>query len=314
MPAMTSVPEDVALVPCPNARAARGKQSARDSPPDAHPTATSAQRVTCKNAAAGRNTLNIEDCTFTSFWRSLSARIIAIFGLFEADVRSLHRRRVDAPLERCLRNPTSSRLRTAAVIPAGIVHAIQDCLLHLASTFAAIDRGLADDKPAAPADIKILHNLPYREGSSKQWRLDPGDAAGQTAPCDRGHSRRRLAEGDKSSFASRQYGVPGNIEDFAALGFVAVTINYRLSDEAPFPAALEDCKCTVRWLRAHAHDYNLDPKQIGAYGNSAAAIWRCCWDDRHGGGLEGDGPHQTDRASCRQPVSDSGPIDLPFQL
>jgi len=38
---------------------------------------------------------------------------------------------------------------------------------------------------------------------------------------------------------------------------------------APFPAALEDCRCAVRWLRAHAGDYNLDPKHIGAYGNSA---------------------------------------------
>ena len=42
-------------------------------------------------------------------------------------------------------------------------------------------------------------------------------------------------EGDKSSFASREQGVPGNIVDFAALGFVAVTINYRLAGEAPFP-------------------------------------------------------------------------------
>jgi hypothetical protein len=33
-------------------------------------------------------------------------------------------------------------------------------------------------------------------------------------------------EGDKSSFASRKHGVPGNIEDFAELGFVAATINY----------------------------------------------------------------------------------------
>src|SRR5260370_28813873 len=76
-------------------------------------------------------------------------------------------------------------------------------------------------------------------------------------------------EGDKSSFASRQNGVPGNIVDFAALGFVAVTINYRLSGDAPFPAALEDCKCAARWLRAHAPGYHIDPDRIGAYSNSA---------------------------------------------
>ena len=48
-----------------------------------------------------------------------------------------------------------------------------------------------------------------------------------------------------------------------------MTINYRLSGEAPFPAALEDCKCAVRWLRAHAQDYHLDADHIGAFGNSA---------------------------------------------
>ena len=118
-------------------------------------------------------------------------------------------------------------------------------------------------------------------------------------------------EGDKSSFASREHGVPGNIVDFAALGFVAVTINYRLSGEAPFPAALEDCKNAVRWLRAHARDYNLDPDHIGAYGNSAgghlAMLLGMIGKDAH---LEGDGPYQDQSSLVQAVVSDSGPIDL----
>jgi acetyl esterase/lipase len=120
-----------------------------------------------------------------------------------------------------------------------------------------------------------------------------------------------LLEGDRSSFASRKDGVPGNIEDFAELGFVAVTINYRLSGEAPFPAALEDCKCAVRWLRAHAGEYNLDPKRIGAYGNSAgghlALLLGMVGKDA---GLEGDGPHQDQSSVVQAVVSDSGPLDL----
>jgi acetyl esterase/lipase len=123
-------------------------------------------------------------------------------------------------------------------------------------------------------------------------------------------------EGDKSSFASREHGVPGNIVDFAALGFVAITINYRLSGEAPFPAALEDCKNAVRWLRAHATDYNLDPNKIGAYGNSAgghlAMLLGTVGKDA---GFEGDGPHQEQSSQVQAVVSDSGPIDLthPYQ-
>src|SRR5205085_4220926 len=121
-------------------------------------------------------------------------------------------------------------------------------------------------------------------------------------------------EGDKSSFASRKYGVPGNIVDFAALGFVAVTINYRLSKEAPFPAALEDCKCAVRWLRAHARDYNLDPRHVGAYGNSAgghlALLLGMVGPDA---GLEGDGPYRDESSLVQAVVSDSGPVDLLYQ-
>src|SRR5438132_14041569 len=137
---------------------------------------------------------------------------------------------------------------------------------------AGTSQGVAEEKPPTPGAITVVRDIPYREGPSKRWRLD---LAMKKAP----HGKPRPAvvvihgggwlEGDRSSFASRKHGVPGNIEDFAELGFVAVTINYRLSGEAPFPAALEDCKCAVRWLRAHAGKYNVDPKRIGAYGNSA---------------------------------------------
>lgn len=55
----------------------------------------------------------------------------------------------------------------------------------------------------------------------------------------------------------------------AARGYVAATISYRLSGEAPFPAAIHDCKAAVRFLRAHADDYGIDPEHIGAIGLSA---------------------------------------------
>jgi acetyl esterase/lipase len=118
-------------------------------------------------------------------------------------------------------------------------------------------------------------------------------------------------EGDKSSFAAREAGAPGNIVEFAELGFVAVTINYRHSREAPFPAALEDCKCAVRWLRAHAREYCIDPGKVGAYGNSAgghlAMLLGMTGKDAN---LEGDGPHQDQSSTVQAVVSDSGPIDL----
>ncbi len=55
----------------------------------------------------------------------------------------------------------------------------------------------------------------------------------------------------------------------AARGFVAATISYRLSGEAPFPAAIHDCKAAVRYLRAHADELGIDADHIGAIGLSA---------------------------------------------
>jgi len=55
----------------------------------------------------------------------------------------------------------------------------------------------------------------------------------------------------------------------AARGYVAATISYRLSGEAPFPAQIQDCKAAVRFLRAHSKQYGINPGQIGAIGLSA---------------------------------------------
>jgi acetyl esterase/lipase len=176
---------------------------------------------------------------------------------------------------------------------------------------------LAGAGRAAAAEITVLRDLRYREGPSKQWRLDlamPKDLHGKPRPAVVVIHGGGWLEGDKSSFASREAGVPGNIVDFGDRGFVAVTINYRLSGEAPFPAALEDCKCAVRWLRAHARDYNVDPRHVGAYGNSAgghlALLLGMVGKEA---GLEGDGPYQDESSAVQAVVSDSGPIDLLYQ-
>lgn len=46
-------------------------------------------------------------------------------------------------------------------------------------------------------------------------------------------------------------------------------VNYRLSDEAHFPAQMKDVKTAVRWPRAHARQYRYDPAKIAAVGDSA---------------------------------------------
>ncbi len=52
-------------------------------------------------------------------------------------------------------------------------------------------------------------------------------------------------------------------------GYVAVTVTYRLAPAYQFPAAVQDCKAAVRWMRANAGKYHVDPARIGMTGGSA---------------------------------------------
>lgn len=68
--------------------------------------------------------------------------------------------------------------------------------------------------------------------------------------------------------ASKRAGL-GFATDFASSGdYAAISIGYRLSDEAKWPAQIHDCKAAIRWVRANAKKYNLDGEHIGVIGPS----------------------------------------------
>ncbi len=69
---------------------------------------------------------------------------------------------------------------------------------------------------------------------------------------------------DSGGFIIRSVG-----PDLASLGFVVVSIDYRLGPRERWPAQIEDVKCAIRYLRANAHALNIDPNEIGAWGHSA---------------------------------------------
>jgi acetyl esterase/lipase len=52
-------------------------------------------------------------------------------------------------------------------------------------------------------------------------------------------------------------------------GYAVASVEYQLSAEAVFPAQIADCRAAIRWLRANAAQYRLDPKRIAAWGSSA---------------------------------------------
>jgi acetyl esterase/lipase/peptidoglycan/xylan/chitin deacetylase (PgdA/CDA1 family) len=93
-------------------------------------------------------------------------------------------------------------------------------------------------------------------------------------------------------------------------GFLVVSINYRLAPQFRFPAMIEDVKCAVRFLRAHAAAFHLDPDRIGAWGSSAGG---------HLAGLLGTadatagfdvGPHLDNSSRVQAVAVLFGPADL----
>lgn len=116
--------------------------------------------------------------------------------------------------------------------------------------------------------ITVTEDIRYKDGDSDAWKLDlamPANFGSELRPAlviVHGGWR----EGSKSVDVYQKMMV-----DYAQQGYVTININYRLLDEAEFPACIEDVKTAVRWLRAHAQEYQVDPNRIGAYGHSAGA-------------------------------------------
>lgn len=67
---------------------------------------------------------------------------------------------------------------------------------------------------------------------------------------------------------SKENGLPMR-QGWTGRGYAVASLNYRLSGHAIFPAQIEDCKAAIRWLRAHASEYGLDPDRFGVWGSSA---------------------------------------------
>jgi acetyl esterase/lipase len=102
------------------------------------------------------------------------------------------------------------------------------------------------------------------------------------------------SSGDRTQL--RGYGIL-----LARLGFVCVASEYRLSGEAIWPAQIHDVKAALRWVRANADHYGIDPHKITVSGNSAGAHLALMLAGLEDGDLEGDGGNHgvsTDVAAC----------------
>jgi acetyl esterase/lipase len=95
-------------------------------------------------------------------------------------------------------------------------------------------------------------------------------------------------------------------------GFAVASVEYRLSQEAKFPAQIEDCKAALRWLRANAGTYNIDPDHVGIWGSSAGGHLVAMLGATGGvSALDGANKDNADQSSKLQAVCDwFGPTDF----
>ena len=108
--------------------------------------------------------------------------------------------------------------------------------------------------------------------------------------------------------------VKKSVEDallYAKYGFIGVSITHRTSDIAVFPAAVHDCKTVIRWLRAHAKEYNIDPDKIGVTGFSSGGHLAVLLGTSGGDSfLEGKGSFPDYSSSVQAVVDHFGPTDF----
>lgn len=119
--------------------------------------------------------------------------------------------------------------------------------------------------PALPRRVRFQTDVVYAQIGERALHLDIYYPAHKRKG---GRPGVLLIHGGGWRSGSRDMEVP-MAQRLAGAGYVAVAVEYRLSLEARYPAAVHDLKAAVRWLRANAGQYGLDSTRIAAYGCSA---------------------------------------------
>jgi acetyl esterase/lipase len=140
---------------------------------------------------------------------------------------------------------------TRAVTAAGL----------LVVVVVAIALMLIARRQAIPFGTRVLLDLPYVSGGDRRQTLDlylpRGGALSPLIVWVHGGAWESGSKKDPPVIA------------LLADGYAIASLDYRLSSQARFPAQIQDCKAAVRWLRARATQYRLDPRRVAGIGSSA---------------------------------------------
>ena len=134
-------------------------------------------------------------------------------------------------------------------------------LFFLTSALAVAQRQNRTEPPEPPEGITAHRDLAYVTDGHERQKLDlyiPTE--GENLPLIIWIHGGAWLGGSKERYAPMEY---------LKSGYAGASINYRLSQHAIFPAQIEDVKAAVRWIRANAETYRLDPNRFAAWGSSA---------------------------------------------
>lgn len=161
-----------------------------------------------------------------------------------------------------------------------------------------------------PANVRLIADLPYAGTDDPRQRLDvylPAEPA-----LDGPLPVIAYLHGGAWRLGSRVMARAQVLEHVASGRYAAVSIGYRLSWQASWPAQIHDAKAGVRWIRAHAAEYGLDPARICAMGSSAGGHLAAVLGTTNGvPSVEGTlGAHLEQASDVQCAIDFFGPTDL----
>ena len=132
--------------------------------------------------------------------------------------------------------------------------------------FALVVVPWASAQPRLPDSVKSEIDVVYGKANDVSLKLDlylPKAEAKKPRPVVVWIHGGGWLAGNKSSGAGMLAGL------VASGDYAGVSVGYRLTNVAPWPAQIHDCKAAIRWIRANAKKYQFDPDRIGVMGSSA---------------------------------------------
>jgi acetyl esterase/lipase len=165
----------------------------------------------------------------------------------------------------------------------------------------------ASAKPAyrPSADVEVLEDVVYGTVGGKELHVDI--ARPKRPPAEPMPAVLLIHGGGWSGGTHKGYAPVW----LAQHGYFTASVEYRLSGEAPWPAQIEDCKLAVRWLRANAAKYHVNPDRIGCMGHSAGGHLVACLGTLGAeSALDSVGGYSGVSSRVEAVVDEAGPVDF----